>query len=102
MRCHKPVETSPNRYQLFLQFYGPTTLLLQTRASRTRDVLTSEDVNEIADTQPGAVQRIVTLTQERGKADSGDSKAGFPITIQAPRMSTASISTDGKVTFERN
>lgn len=102
MRCHKPVETSPNHYQLFLQFYGPTTLLLQTRASRTRDVLTSEDVNEIADTQPGAAQRIVTLTQERGKADSGESKPGFPVTIKAPRMSKASVSTDGKVTFEPN
>ena len=102
MRSHKAVEKSPNRYQLFLQFYGPTTLLLQTRASRTRDVLTSEDVNEIADTQPGAVQTIVTLTQKRGKADSGDAKAGFPVTIKAPRMSKASISTDGKVMFESN
>ena len=102
MRCRQPVQTSPNRYQLFLQFYGPTTLLLQTRAFRTRDVLTSEDVNDIADARPGAVQRIVTLTQGRGKADSGESKAGFPVNIKAPRMSKASISSDGKVTFEPN
>lgn len=93
-------EKNPNGYQLFLQFYGPTTILLQTRASRTRDVLTSENVNEIADTQPGAVQPLVTLSQERGQADSGDPKAGFPVISKAPRMTTARIGTDGKVTFE--
>lgn len=86
--------------RLFLQFYGPTTILLQTRASRTRDVLTSENVNEIADTQPGVLQPVVTLPGEQIQTDAGDPKAGFPVAIKAPRMSTASIGTDGKVTFE--
>ncbi|KAL9076382.1 MAG: hypothetical protein Q9161_001098 [Pseudevernia consocians] len=86
--------------RLFLQFCGPTTILLQTRASRTRDVLTSENINEIADTQPGTVQPVVTLAQESSQPDSGDPKAGFPVNIKAPRMSTASIGTDGKVKFE--
>lgn len=89
-----------NGYQLFLQFYGPTTILLQTRASRTRDVLTSENVNEIADTKPGVVQPVMTLSQEQSQTDSRDPEAGFPVTTKAPRMSTASIGTDGKVTFE--
>lgn len=82
--------------RLFLHFRGPTTILLQTRAARIRDVLTSEDVNEIADMQPA-----VTLSQEGGQKDPAESpKAGFPVVIKAPRMSTASIGNDGKVTFE--
>lgn len=85
----------PDGHQLFLQFHGPTTILLQTRASRIRDVLTFEDVNEIADTQPG-----LDLSQQRSPADSGIPKAGSPITTKAPRMSSASIGADGKVTFE--
>src|SRR4051812_19519379 len=35
--------------RLFLQFHGPATILLSSRASRISDVLTSRDVNEIAD-----------------------------------------------------
>ena len=87
-------------YQLFLQFHGPTTILLQTRASRLSDVLTSENVNEIADTPPGVVQPVVILGQERSQAESGSPK--LPVSIKAPRMSTASIGTDGKVTFKPN
>lgn len=87
---------NPNGHQLFLQFYGPTTILLQTRASRIRDVLTSENVKEVADMQPA-----LNLSQERSPADSGVPQAGSPVTIKAPRMSTASIGTDGKVTFEQ-
>ncbi len=86
---------SPNGDQLFLQFYGPTTILLQTRASRIRDVLSSDNVNEIADTQPG-----LSVSQERSQADSEVSEAKSFTNIKAPRMSTASIGTDGKVTFE--
>lgn len=47
--------------RLFLQFHGPTTILLSSRASRISDVLTSRDVNEIADSPSGAVQAAVTL-----------------------------------------
>ena len=45
--------------KLFLRFEGPTTMLLQSRASRVSDVLTLKDVNEIAESQPGAVQDAV-------------------------------------------
>ncbi|MCJ1457950.1 Altered inheritance of mitochondria protein 24, mitochondrial [Mycoblastus sanguinarius] len=87
--------------RLFLQFYGPTTILLQTRASRISDVLTSQDVNEIADTQPGVIQPVITLSHEKSQTESTDQeKAAMPVTIKAPRMSTASIGSDGKVTFE--
>ena len=87
--------------KLFLQFHGPTTILLQTRAARISDVLTSKDVNEIADTQPGVVQSVVTLSQEKSLDDfKGQQKTAIPVTIKAPRMSTASIGSDGKVKFE--
>ena len=87
--------------QLFLQFHGPTTILLQTRASRLSDVLTSRDVNEIADVAPGVVQPLATLSRKDSPAESdGQTKTGIPVTIKAPRMSTASIGSDGKVTIE--
>ena len=86
---------STDCHQLFLQFYGPSTILLQTRASRIGDVLTSENVNEIADTQPGW-----NLSQERSSVDYEIPKASSPVTIKTPRMSAASIGIDGKVIFE--
>ncbi|KAF2008527.1 hypothetical protein BU24DRAFT_325299, partial [Aaosphaeria arxii CBS 175.79] len=46
--------------RLFLRFEGPTTMLLQSRASRISDVLTLRDVDEIAASPPGAVQDVVT------------------------------------------
>lgn len=101
MKPHNIITRDCNVSQLFLQFRGPTTILLQTHAARINDVLTSENVNEIADTQPGIVQPVATLTQEGSQTDPAEKpKAGFPVTIKAPRMSTASIGTDGKVTFE--
>jgi hypothetical protein len=45
--------------KLFLQFEGPTTMLLQSRASRLSDILTLKDVDEIANSPPGAVQDAV-------------------------------------------
>lgn len=86
--------------QLFLQFYGPTTILLQTRAARISDVLTSRDVDEVADAQPGVIQPVVTLSQEKPTDPAGQAKTAAPVTIKAPRMSTASIGSDGKVTFD--
>lgn len=100
MHFHNLVKKGSKSLQLFLQFYGPTTILLQTRASRIRDVLTSENVNEIADTEPGVVQPAVNLGQERSQAEPVAPKASSPVFIKAIRMSTASIDTDGKVTFE--
>lgn len=98
VNLHTVVTTDSKTCQLFLQFHGPTTILLQTRASRIRDVLTSENVNEIADTEPGVVQPVVTLGQERSQGESRSPK--LPVDVKAPRMSTASIGTDGKVIFE--
>lgn len=52
-------------------------------------------MHEIADTQPGIAQSVITLARPQvGLVDQAK-----PVIIKAPRMSTASIGTDGKVTF---
>ena len=85
--------------RLFLHFRGPTIVLLQTRASRLSDVLTTRDVNEIADTPAGAVQAAVTLTASNPH-EKDSVRAPTTPTINKTRMSFASIGQDGKVKFE--
>ena len=83
--------------QLFLQFHGPTTILLSSRASRISDVLTSRDVNEIADSPAGAVQSAVTLAKQ-------PQDEGVPVEKRQVDVPTgfrfAEVGTDGKVRFE--
>lgn len=88
--------------RLFLQFHGPTTILLQTRAVRIGDVLTSQDVNEIADAQPGVTQQIVTLPRRQNGAASLSTPAveDTSVRTKVPTMQMASIGRDGKVSFE--
>ena len=90
----------PRPEQLFMQFHGPSQILLQTRGARLRDVLTARDVNEIADTEPGALQPAVTL-----KDDPAAAKASRPSPRPAPApttMSYASVGEGGRVKFERS
>ena len=47
--------------RLFLQFRGPTTILMSSRGARVSDVLTNAEVNEIADAPAGAVPSAVEL-----------------------------------------
>jgi Trk K+ transport system NAD-binding subunit len=51
-------------HQLFLQFQGPTTILVQSRANRVRDVLSDREVNEIADTPAGATFDVVNRLEK--------------------------------------
>lgn len=80
---------------LFLKFHGPTTILVSSRASRISDVLTSRDINEIADSSAGAVQSAVTLAttpnEESAKKQTSDVPTGFHV---------AQVSRDGNVKFE--
>ena len=85
--------------RLFLHFRGPTIVLLQTRASRLSDVLTTRDVNEIADTPAGAVQAAVTLTASN-PPEKDSLRAPATSIVSKTRMSFASIGQDGKVKFE--
>ncbi|KAH9845919.1 Altered inheritance of mitochondria protein 24, mitochondrial [Teratosphaeria destructans] len=50
--------------RLFLHFHGPTTILVQSRGSNLRDALTSENVNEIADSPAGAVPEALHIKPE--------------------------------------
>ncbi|KAI9731461.1 MAG: Altered inheritance of mitochondria protein 24, mitochondrial [Claussenomyces sp. TS43310] len=82
--------------RLFLQFRGPTTLLLCSRASRISDVLTTRDVNEIADSPAGAVQSAVTLSIAP-KEDGTTSERASDV---ATGFHFASVGKDGRVKFE--
>ncbi|KAA8566084.1 hypothetical protein MFRU_039g00300 [Monilinia fructicola] len=82
--------------RLFLQFRGPTTLLLSTRATRISDVLTNRDINEIADAPPGAVTEAIELAKEPKAA----SKVTKQITDVPTGFHYAEVNKDGKVKFE--
>ncbi|MCJ1359065.1 MAG: Altered inheritance of mitochondria protein 24, mitochondrial [Icmadophila ericetorum] len=87
--------------RLFLHFHGPTTILLQTRASRLNDVLTARDVNEIADTPTGVVQKA-TFKANPTSTITDEKTPGAPAaTIDVPtKLSVATIGKDGKVSFQ--
>lgn len=85
--------------RLFLQFQGPTTLLLSSRGVRVADILSNKQVNEIADAPAGAVQEVVELPAEaKGEAKAADT---VTTTEQAPSaVHVASVHRDGKVSFQ--
>lgn len=77
------------------------TILLQSRPSRLSDVLTSKDVDEIADTPAGSVQSALKMADTR---EGGQGATSSPIQdkmIEAPtRLRVASIGQDDKVVFK--
>ncbi|KAF7558783.1 hypothetical protein G7046_g5363 [Stylonectria norvegica] len=80
--------------RLFLQFHGPTTILMSSRGVRVSDVLTSEQVNEIADAPPGVLAKVVELPEE-------EKPVAVETTQQAPSaIHVATVQQDGKVKFE--
>ncbi|CAA9957241.1 AIM24 domain containing protein [Pyrenophora teres f. maculata] len=87
--------------RLFLQFQGPATMLLQSRASRISDVLTLRDVDEIADSPPGAVQDAVERKiKEEIKSIGEGTKAPMPNTDASGTIRYATIK-EGKAEFEK-
>jgi len=82
---------------------------MQSRASRVREVLTSGEVNEMADAPAGVVNDTVREIKE-GKSDGArmgvegatpSASPAVPPGQQAmPKLNVASVSKDGKVTFE--
>lgn len=69
---------------------------MSSRASRISDVLTSRDVNEIADSPPGAVQEAVTLLK---KSQETETTPGKQVTHTPTGFHTAEVGKDGKVRF---
>lgn len=89
--------------RLFLRFEGPTTMLLQSRASRISDTLSLRDVDEIADSPPGAVQDAVTRKiKEEIKEIEGSSKTPIA-SLGKSDQGTLRYATikDGKAEFEK-
>jgi len=88
--------------RLFLHFYGPTTILVQTRAPRRTDSLSSSELSEVADVQPSAVQPLVELEKLRSNAESANKIAAKkdPVKAKLQTIRTASVDKDGKVSFE--
>ncbi|KAF2025426.1 hypothetical protein EK21DRAFT_76481 [Setomelanomma holmii] len=87
--------------RLFLQFQGPSTLLIQSRASRISDVLTLRDVNEIAESPPGSVQDAVTrkIKEEIQEVAASGTKPPLASTDASGTVRYASVK-DGKAEFE--
>jgi hypothetical protein len=99
--------------RLFLQFTGPTTLLLQSRSARLSDALSTREVNEVADAPPGVVRAAVeNASSGGGQMGQGSDAArtgveGATVSAQPtdavrkePRLSYASVARDGKVKIE--
>ncbi|KAH5135327.1 hypothetical protein HBI56_226940 [Parastagonospora nodorum] len=88
--------------RLFLRFEGPSTLLVQSRASRISDVLTLRDVNEIAESPPGAVQDAVTrkIKEEIKEIEATGTTPPLASTDASGTIRHATVK-DGKAEFEQ-
>ena len=65
------------------------------------DVLTTREVNEIADMQPGALQSAIS-PQLKSETPGDEKRAPVPKLIATTtQMSYASVGKDGKVEFEK-
>jgi hypothetical protein len=82
--------------RLFLQFKGPSTIVVSSRGVRVRDVLTRDDVNEIADTEAGVVPAAVELAMTPKKM----SEPRKSVEDQLTAIHVATVGKDGKVSFE--
>jgi hypothetical protein len=82
--------------RLFLQFRGPTTLLISSRASSMSDVLTTRDINEIADSPAGAVQSTITLSTKPSEEIVAKKPAHAPTGFHFASVERSG----GKVKFE--
>lgn len=67
-------------------------------------MLSTREVNEIADAPAGAVQEAITASQtpkglEVAKSGTPGTPTALPATSRQPRLSVASVGADGKVSF---
>lgn len=81
--------------QLFLHFKGPANIIIQSRGGHLSDVLTTRDVNEIADSPAGSVTEALTSPAEAGATTIKPAAKASPTT-----MSYASVN-QGKVHFQK-
>jgi hypothetical protein len=85
-----------------LRFDGPMTVLVQSRASRLNEVLSAQEINEIADTPPGVTEAALDrLVNQRREDTTSPSGIGARETREV-RQTIASIRRDGQVEFQRS
>ncbi|TPX25504.1 Altered inheritance of mitochondria protein 24, mitochondrial [Coccidioides immitis] len=85
--------------RLFLQFEGPATVLIQSRASRIAESLTAREVNEIASTQPGVTREAIETVE--GRLEKQSPPPAKDDGVKTVGQSVASVRRDGKVEFEK-
>lgn len=78
--------------RLFLQFRGPMTILMSSRGSRISDVLTANEVNEIADAPAGVAPATVELVAKPKDSSEPPKKADEA----EVKINVATIGKDGK------
>lgn len=81
--------------RLFLQFQGPMTILMSSRGARISDVLTNDEVNELADAPAGVAPTAVELAAKPKPSLEAPIKADEPTL----RVNIASVGQGGKVKF---
>ena len=74
-------------------------MLMQSRSSRFRDVLTSQDINELADAEPSVVQSVIKPINGVGQASSGNI-APKSVTDAPTGLKIASVGQGGNVEFQ--
>ncbi|RAH46116.1 AIM24 family protein [Aspergillus brunneoviolaceus CBS 621.78] len=100
--------------RLFLQFDGPTTILLQTRGPRINEVLTKHEVNELASAPRGLTigpAKPPTPAEEASRKAAEEAVNAAPVPSRTANdlfqeakgtsQSVARLTKDGKVVFEK-
>lgn len=87
--------------RLFVHIQGPTTLLLSSRGVRVADVLTRDNVNEIADAEAGAVPAAVERAETPPSAAAAKAAGEAPSNMSSSTVAfhVATVKPNGKVEF---
>lgn len=86
--------------RLFVRVQGPTTLLLSSRGVRVSDVLTRDNVNEIADADAGVVAEAISKkTKSSSTTEGGDKPATSSTDASTTAIHVAEVKANGKVEF---
>ncbi|KAI1413308.1 mitochondrial biogenesis AIM24-domain-containing protein [Hypoxylon sp. FL1857] len=80
--------------RLFLQFRGPMTILMSSRGTRISDVLTRDDINELADAPMGVAPEAVELATKPKPEITPKTEDAAEV-----KINVASVGPDGKVSF---
>lgn len=87
--------------RLFLQFQGPTKILMSSRGARINDVLTNEDVNQIADTEAGVVPKAIEqAAKPKKEGETAGTSSPASVAEKPVAIHVATVGQDGKVQFE--